>query len=115
MKNELVSSRLELQASLMASRIKVAILEQIDMANDSVFLWSDSKIVLNYLWNTKNIFGAYIMRRCNEIQVNTRVRDWRYISSKINIADILSRGIWLYKSHLLNTWFTGPEFLVSNN
>ena len=49
MKNELVSSRLELQASLMGSRIKVAILEQIDMANDSVFLWSDSKIVLNYL------------------------------------------------------------------
>ena len=86
-----------------------------DMANDGVFLWSDSKTVLNYLWNTKNIFGAYIMRRCNEIQVNTRAQDWRYISSKINIADFLSRGIWLYKFCLLSTWFTGPEFLVSNN
>ena len=47
MKNILVTIlRLELQAALIASRIKVTILDQMDMPIDSVFLWSDSKTVL---------------------------------------------------------------------
>ena len=37
----------------MASRIKVTILDQMDMAIDSLNLWSDSKTALNYLRNTK--------------------------------------------------------------
>ena len=119
MKNKLVTIlRLELQAALMVSRIKVTILDQMDIAIDSVFLWSDSKTVLNYLRylrNTKNNFGPYIMRRCNEIRVNTRVENCRYIPSEINIADILSRGVLFDKFHLLSTWFAGLEFLVSNN
>ena len=56
MKNILVTiPRLELQAALIASRIKVTILDQMDMPIDSVFLWSDSKTVLNYLRNGKPI------------------------------------------------------------
>ena len=65
--------------------------------------------------NAKTNFGPYIMPRSNEIRVNTRVDDWRYIPSETNIADILSRGISFDKFHLLSTWFTDPEFLVSNN
>ena len=107
--------RFELQATLMASRIKVTILDQMDMAIDSVFLWSDSKNVLIYLRNKKPNFEPYIMRRCNKIRVNTRVEDWRYIPSKLNIADILPRGISFDKFYLLSTWFRGPELLVSNN
>ena len=62
MKNKLVTiPRLELQATLMALRIKVTILDQMDMTIVSVFLWSDSKTVLNYLRNTKTNFGPYIM------------------------------------------------------
>ena len=116
MKNILVTiPRLELQAALIASRIKVTILDQMDMPIDSVFLWSDSKTVLNYLRNGKANSGPYIMRRCNEIRVKTKIEDWRHIHSEINIADILSRGISFNKFHLLSTWFTGPEFLLFNN
>ena len=74
-----------------------------DMAIDSVFLLSDSKAVLSYLRNTKANFGPCIMRRCNEIRLNTRVQDWRYISSEINISDIFSRDISFDKFHLLST------------
>ena len=55
------------------------------------------------------------MQQCNDIRVNTRVEDCKYIPSKINIADILSHGISFGKFHLLSTWITGLEFLVSNN
>ena len=60
MKNKLFTMlRLELQTALMSSRIKVTILDQIDIAIDSAFLWSDPKTVLNYLRNIKNSFGPY--------------------------------------------------------
>ena len=55
------------------------------------------------------------MRICNEIQVNTRVEDCRYILSEIDIADILSRDVSFDKFNLLSTWFADPEFLVSND
>ena len=55
------------------------------------------------------------MQRCNEIQMNTRAEDWTYIPSEINIAYILSCDISFGKFHLFGVWFTGPEFLVSNN
>ena len=55
------------------------------------------------------------MTRYNKIRVNTRIEDWRYIPSEINIVDILSSVISFNKFHLLSTWFTGPEILVSNN
>ena len=55
------------------------------------------------------------MQRCSEIWVSTRVEDWRYIPSEINIADILLRGVSFDKFHLLSTWFTGWEFLIFNN
>ena len=55
------------------------------------------------------------MHQCNNIRVNTSVEDCKYIPSEINIADVLSRGISFDKFHLLSTWFTGIEFLVSNN
>ena len=47
----------------------------------SVFLMSDSKPVLRYSHNTETNFG-------NEIQLNTRIDDWIYKTSEINIADI---------------------------
>ena len=55
------------------------------------------------------------MRICNEIQVNTRVEDCRYILSEIDIADILSRDVSFDKFNLLSTWFADPAFLVSND
>ena len=116
MTNKLVSVPWSaLQVALIASRIKLTILDQMVMATDSVLLWSDLKTVLNYLRNTKTNFRPYIKRRCNKIQVNTRVEDWRYIASEISIADILSHGMSFDKFQILTTCFTGPEFLISNN
>ena len=104
MKNKLVTiPRLELQVALMASRIRVTTLVQIHIAINSVFLWSESKTVLYYLRNTKTNFGKHFMRRCNEIRVNTRVEEWRYLPSEINTSDILSCDISFDKFHLLST------------
>ena len=85
------------------------------MAIISVFLWSDSKTVLNYLRNTGTNFGPYILRRCNEIRGNTRVEDWRSSPWKINIVDILSHGVSFDRFLILSNWFTGLTVLIYNN
>ena len=86
MKNKLTTiPRLELQAVLLASRIKLTVTQEIDIHIDNIYLSSDSKTVLNYLRNRNTNFGPYIMRRCNEIRQNTNVEDWNYIPTDLNI------------------------------
>ena len=112
MKNKLTTiPRLKLQAALLASRIKVTVTQEMDIHMDNIYLWSDSKTVLNYLRNRNTNFGPYIMRRCNEIRQNTNVEDWNYIPTDLNIADVLSRGILLENPDVLSSWFTGPNFM----
>ena len=111
MKNKLTTiPRLELQAVLLASRIKLTVTQEMDIHIDNIYLWSDSKTVLNYLRNRNTNFGPYIIR-CNEIRQNANKVDWNYIPTDLNIADVLSPGILLENPDVLSSWFTGPNFM----
>ena len=48
--------RLELQAAVLASRLKTTILSELKLNVNQVFLWSDSSTVLKYTKNEKEIF-----------------------------------------------------------
>ena len=112
MKNRITTiPRLELQAALLASRIKLTVTQEMDIHMDNIYLWSDSKTVLNYLRNRNTNFGPYITRRCNKIRQNTNVEDWNYIPTDLNTADVLSRGILLENPNVLSSLFTGPNFM----
>ena len=84
-------SLLELQAAVLASRLKATI-ERTQIKANQVFLWSDSSTVLKYIKNEKVNFGQYIMHRPNEIRNNSNPQDWRYVPSDLNVADDCSRG-----------------------
>ena len=49
--------RLELQAAVLASRLKTTILSELKLKVNQVFLWSDSSTVLKYIKNEKANFG----------------------------------------------------------
>ena len=111
MKNKLTTiPRLELQVALLTSRIKLTLIQEMDIYIDNIYLWSDSKTVLN-LCNMNTHFGMYIMRRCNEIQQNTDVEDWNYIPTDLNMTDVLSGGILIENPDMLSSWFAGPNFI----
>ena len=63
--------RLELQAAVLASRLKTTILSELKLKVNQVCLWSDSSTVLKYIKNEKVNFGQYIMPRSNEIRNNS--------------------------------------------
>ena len=63
--------RLELQAALIATRLKNTKVNEILIEKRNKFLWTDSKIKLNYLNNNDTNFGVYIAHRINEIRQST--------------------------------------------
>ena len=103
--------RLELQAAVMATRLKVSLLEEIKENITKIFLWTDSKTVLNYLRNEDGNFGVFVAHRVNEIRNHTTFDEWHYVPTEEHIADFTTR--YQEFPRLINTknWFYGPDFL----
>lgn len=77
---------------------------------DCVSLYSDSNVVLGYLNNKCKRFSIYVTRRVNLILKHFPEKQWRYISTNLNPADMASRP--QSPTALLNScWLTGPTFL----
>jgi len=101
--------RLELMAAVTAARLCLYIRTSLN-ATFSVCLWSDSQIVLAWIYSKKS-FKPFVSHRVNEIRSISTI--WRYCPSVDNPADLLTRGITykaLYSSAL---WKYGPKWLSS--
>ena len=83
--------RLELQAAVIATRLKVSLLEEIEENITKVFLWTDSRTVLNYLRNEDRNFGLFVAHRVNEIRNHIAFDYWHYAPTEENIANFTTR------------------------
>ena len=72
---------LELQAAVIATRLKNTIVNEIRVEKRNTFLWKDTKIVLTYLNNDTN-FGVYIAHPINEIRQSTDPNNWCCIKTE---------------------------------
>ena len=77
--------RLELQAAVVATRMKTHIIEDSKIQPNNIYLCSDSKVMLNYIENIDTNFGSYISHRINKIRSNTDIKQWNYIPSSFNV------------------------------
>ena len=77
--NLLTIPKLELQAVVIASRMNVTLVNTLDLVLDSIYLCTDSKIVMQYITNDNSKCSPYVMHRINEIKSNTSALLWRYI------------------------------------
>ena len=66
--------RLKLQAAVIATRMKTHIIEDSEIQPSNIYLWSDSKVVLNYTKNVDTNFGSYIAHRINEFRSNMDIK-----------------------------------------
>ena len=81
----------ELQAALIASRLKQKITKKLKLPIKETFMWTGSKTILHYLQNEDRNFRIYVSHRVNEILKNTELNEWNYVPSESNIADKTSR------------------------
>nr|XP_055029189.1 uncharacterized protein LOC129418268 [Misgurnus anguillicaudatus] len=103
--------RLELCAAVLAVEIAELICQEIDLKLHDVKYYTDSKIVLGYIYNTSRRFYVYVSNRVCRIRKSSVPTQWHHVSSENNSADIATRPI---AALLLpqTYWFTGPPFLT---
>lgn len=111
---ELTIPRLELCSAVLAVQMADLIMSEIDIEFDSVNFFSDSKVVLGYIYNEKRIFHVFVNNRVLRIRSSTRPQQWHYVPSDQNLADHATRSV--PASCLKDTtWLTGPPFLSCSN
>ena len=70
--------------------------------------------VLRYLNNTESAFCTFVANRVQTIKNSTEISQWRYVPSKFDPADYVSRGLTVAKFLRCKCWKQGPEFLWRN-
>ncbi|XP_044766260.1 uncharacterized protein LOC123322380 [Coccinella septempunctata] len=102
---------LELCGALVLSRLADKVKKSMTLKFDECFLWSDSQIVLAWISASPSSLKVFVANRVAEIQGLTANCEWRYVPTRDNPADLVSRG--LYPSELLESqlWWRGPTWL----
>ena len=81
---------LELQAALLAARLKREICRALTVAVNKVFMWRDSTFVLQWI-NSTNKHPIFNANRVSEILENTSVDQWNHVATCDNPADAGTR------------------------
>lgn len=106
--------RLELCGAVLAVELYKLIIDEIDLDVDAVKFFTDSKIVLGYIYKPKRRFYVYVSNRVTRIRQSTHPDQWHYVTTVSNPADHATRSIPV--AHLQqSTWFSGPAILSHAN
>lgn len=77
---------------------------------ESVF-WTDSTSVLKHVNNENRRFHIFIANRVATTGASSEPEQWRYVGTKENPADDVSRGMKLSEFLKGRRWLEGPQYL----
>uniref|UniRef100_A8PKQ9 Pao retrotransposon peptidase family protein n=1 Tax=Brugia malayi TaxID=6279 RepID=A8PKQ9_BRUMA len=101
--------RLELLSVLIGVKAAQFVLKQLNLENNQVTLWTDSKCVLYWIQNYTKLLPRFIQNRIEEIRKSNF--ELKYIPSDQNPADIATKGLSLLKLQNCKQWWKGPRWL----
>lgn len=103
---------LELNAAHLAAKL-VGSLERVLVERiKTVRLWTDSMIVLSWIYTDPYKLKTYVANRVLDIQQATEGKIWNHVSSKHNPADLLTGGISTKELRDNSLWWHGPQWLT---
>ncbi|XP_049284724.1 uncharacterized protein LOC125764469 [Anopheles funestus] len=114
---QLTLPRLELQAALLLAELYVRIKDVFGTRIQQTKWWTDSQVVLAWIRSDNSKWDVLVKNRVGKIQTATDVNDWRYVPTKLNPADIVSRGLpasKLVRYDTMRFWLNGPDFVVTD-
>ena len=106
--------RLELMAAILGLSLSGSIVKALEMEISEVIFWSDNTHVLWWIRRPSKRFKPFVVNRIEEIQENKEPQQWRYVPTKDNPADLLSRGMSTSDLVEDSLWWSGPEFLKTS-
>ena len=102
--------RLELQAAVMAVRLKEQIVKEHESKVLSCNFWTDSTTVLQWIHSSHRKQQVFVANRVAEILDTTNVSKWNHLSGINSPADIGTRAINV-DEFKRSEWLTGPASL----
>ena len=102
--------RLELVAARLAAIWRDIIVRESGETFDEVILFSDSTTVLSWIFDWTKRFKTFENFRLKMIRILTLLSEWLYIHTRLNPADLSSKGIEADDEKSWNFYHTGPEF-----
>ena len=108
----LSNPKLELQAVLLASRLKDDIEKALTLSISKVFMWTDSTTVLQWL-NSTSKHPVFVANRVAKILESTSIDQWFHVLSGDSPADTRTRDITA-DSLKQSSWVNGPSFLKTS-
>ena len=103
--------RLELCGAVAAVELDQELRREMTLRIDKSTFWCDSEIVLKWIRNETLRLKIYVANRVALITTHSNKQQWRHVPTKMNPADILSRGSAV--DALPEMWNKGPDFLHS--
>lgn len=107
--------RLELCGALLGTRLCAKVLESLTLKPDKCIFWCDSMIVLGWLSASPGTLKPFVRNRVSEIREGFGAYTWRYVPSKDNPADLVSRGLSADLIGQSSMWWSGPSFLLTDS
>lgn len=109
---EHIIPRLELCAAVLAVEVAELVTSEIDVDLDTTSYYTDSKVVLGYIYNETRRFYVYVSNRVQRIRRSTKPEQWHHVHTEVNPADHTTRAV---SAAALKdtTWLTGPAFLTN--
>lgn len=103
--------RLELSAAELLSRVVLNVKKSLECNDMQCVLFIDSSPALYWLRRNPKSLKTFVANRVERIQKATDLKCWKYVNTKENPADLLSRGV--KPSELVGNklWLHGPEWL----
>ncbi|XP_055714778.1 uncharacterized protein LOC129808899, partial [Phlebotomus papatasi] len=103
--------RLELQAAVLGSRLACTVRQQVGIKINKTYLWSDSRTVLSWIQTDPKKFQDFVGHRVSEINNLTQEDEWKWVPTKLNVADEATRFDLPTDLTPESRWFKGPDFL----
>lgn len=103
--------RLELCAASLLADLVSYFVKNCTMTLSQIICFSDSKITLGWIAKHPSNWVTFVANRVSHIQTEIPNAKWSYIKSKMNPADLNSRGMTVPEFIDSELWQFGPEFL----
>ncbi|XP_070567060.1 uncharacterized protein [Ptychodera flava] len=103
--------RLELTAATLAVRMVAIVQRELDFKIDKTLYWTDSTAVLRYIMNDKARYHTFVANRVQIIREASVPEQWHYVDTKVNPADLASRGVKTTRELNDSDWLCGPDLL----
>ncbi|XP_055599354.1 uncharacterized protein LOC129748697 [Uranotaenia lowii] len=106
--------RAELMAALIGSRLIDNIVKDHSLKITRRIIWTDSRTVLAWITSDLRRYNQFVSCRIGEIIEKTNPSEWRWIPSKLNVADDATKWGAGPDMAAASRWWSGPKFLYES-